>query len=57
MNNICRLLMPVMTAVALLMGMTTSAFADDSAKHIGRDIASIPLFDAHVHYKEPCLSG
>ncbi len=53
MNNICRLLMPVMTAVALLMGMTTSAFADDSAKHIGRDIASIPLFDAHVHYKEP----
>jgi predicted TIM-barrel fold metal-dependent hydrolase len=38
-------------APALLAGGI--AAADDSRQHIGKDAWSLPLFDAHVHYKEP----
>jgi hypothetical protein len=41
------------TAFAVLIGMAVSVSADDSAKHIGKDVEALPLFDAHIHYKEP----
>lgn len=47
--NITTIKPSVLLAAALLS--TAVAFADDQA--IGAAIADIPLFDAHVHYKEP----
>tara|TARA_B100000315_G_scaffold206298_1_gene200599 strand:+ start:1688 stop:2569 length:882 start_codon:yes stop_codon:yes gene_type:complete len=41
------------TVFALSMNMSISGSADDSAKHIGKGVETLPLFDAHVHYKEP----
>jgi len=33
--------------------ITYSALADDNSGYIGDDVEKLPLFDAHVHYKEP----
>ena len=35
------------------MALSFPSFADESEKHIGKGIEALPLFDAHVHYKEP----
>ena len=48
-----RLLMSVVTVFALVASMSVSSSADESAKHIGKGVETLPLFDAHVHYKEP----
>ena len=41
-----------LAALALLAAiLATPAFADDG--HIGEAVHDLPLFDAHVHYKEP----
>ena len=37
----------------LVMGVSAAANADDNHKYIGNDVAGLPLFDAHIHYKEP----
>ena len=41
------------TVFALLINITISSAADESAKQIGKAVENLPLFDAHVHYKEP----
>jgi len=38
------------TGIALLF-LSSSAVADGD--HIGKGAETLPLFDAHVHYKEP----
>ncbi|NKB57584.1 MAG: amidohydrolase family protein [Alphaproteobacteria bacterium] len=38
---------------ALSMTMSFSNTADGSEKHIGKAVETLPLFDAHIHYKEP----
>lgn len=39
---------------AFLVGIgVTVAHADDSGKHIGEAPDQLPIFDAHIHYKEP----
>jgi predicted TIM-barrel fold metal-dependent hydrolase len=40
-------------AVALLVSLSCASFADESDKHIGKGAETLPLFDAHIHYKEP----
>jgi hypothetical protein len=40
-------------ATSLLIGTPVTCSADENAKHIGKDVATLPLFDAHIHYKEP----
>lgn len=32
---------------------TTAARGDDGHRHIGDAISDVPIFDAHIHYKEP----
>jgi Amidohydrolase len=41
------------TVFVLMMTFCTAIFADDREKHIGKGVEALPLFDAHVHYKEP----
>lgn len=53
MKTLHRVLMSGATVCALLTGITVSGFADDGAAHIGEDAETLPLFDAHIHYKEP----
>ena len=53
MKIICRVLISAALTASLLMSLSIPGFADDRAKHIGDGIAALPLFDAHVHYKEP----
>ena len=58
MKITCRGLITGATALSLLLflGTSTSGFADEGAKHtghIGKDVAALPLFDAHIHYKKP----
>ncbi len=53
MKKSCRVLLSGALAASLLMSFSNFVSADDSAKHIGEGIAALPLFDAHVHYKEP----
>lgn len=53
MQTLHRVLMSGATACALLTAMTVSGAADDGAAHIGKDAETLPLFDAHIHYKEP----
>ncbi len=38
---------------ALMLSVSISGSADDAVKHIGNGVETLPLFDAHVHYKEP----
>ncbi len=40
-------------AFVLFMNMSTSSSADDNEKHIGSGAETMPIFDAHIHYKEP----
>jgi len=40
-------------AFALFASTSVSSFAGDRESHIGRGAETLPLFDAHVHYKEP----
>jgi predicted TIM-barrel fold metal-dependent hydrolase len=35
---------------------SASALADDDHGYIGDDVKKLPLFDAHIHYKEPAWS-
>jgi len=35
------------------MTLSFPSSADDREKHIGEDVQALPLFDAHIHYKEP----
>ncbi|MCW9034801.1 MAG: amidohydrolase [Rhodospirillales bacterium] len=53
MRKNCRIRLLKVTVFALLMPLSFSSFADDSEKHIGHGVETLPLFDAHVHYKEP----
>ena len=53
MRFYCRALMSAAAVIALLATISNSSRADESAKHIGKSVESLPLFDAHVHYKEP----
>lgn len=53
MRVLHRILVSGVTACALLAGMTVSGSADDGAAHIGEGAETLPLFDAHIHYKEP----
>lgn len=49
MKWLSRSLVPV-----LLIGMSsTITYADDSGKPIGEAANQLPIFDAHIHYKEP----
>ncbi len=48
-----RILMSGVAAFALSAGMAVSGGADDGAEHIGAAVETLPLFDAHMHYKEP----
>ena len=41
------------TVFALLTTLSCPSFADESESHIGKGVEALPLFDAHVHYKEP----
>ena len=41
------------TTLVLLATMTLPSLAHEHAKPIGDAIKDVPLFDAHVHYKEP----
>jgi len=43
------------TAAVLIMLMTLSfpGSADEVEPHIGEAVQALPLFDAHIHYKEP----
>jgi hypothetical protein len=63
MRTLCRALMSGTAGVALATVLSLPGLADDrpankhpaadSTKHIGDGIETLPLFDAHVHYKEP----
>lgn len=35
------------------MTLSFPSSADDREKHIGEVFQALPLFDAHIHYKEP----
>jgi len=51
-NPIYHILVSSVAGCALAVGMIASALADDT--HIGAEAAArLPLFDAHVHYKQP----
>jgi len=51
-TTIRRFLVSAAAAFSLSAGLTVSTLADDA--HIGPDAAAaLPLFDAHVRYKEP----
>ncbi len=41
------------TFFVLSLSLSVSSFADESHKHIGKGAEALPLFDAHIHYKEP----
>ncbi len=47
--------MRALAAIVAVYGILASAnvTADDNHKHIGDEVNSLPLFDAHIHYKEP----
>lgn len=45
--------LPWVMAFALAMAAPLPAIADDSAGHIGAAADTLPLFDAHIHYKQP----
>lgn len=47
-----RYLFPVFGVISLMLSLTT-ANADGDHEAIGEDVWKLPLFDAHVHYKEP----
>jgi predicted TIM-barrel fold metal-dependent hydrolase len=37
----------------LLMSLSIPSSADENKNHIGKGAATLPLFDAHIHYKKP----
>ena len=45
----------VLAAGATILGLALgfSAMADEAARPIGKDVGTLPLFDAHIHYKAP----
>jgi hypothetical protein len=47
------ILMSGAAAALILTGATAALSADDHGKPIGAAVEKLPLFDAHVHYKEP----
>lgn len=49
----CVRLIPLVAGPALAASLVVSSFADEDHRHIGDGAATLPLFDAHVHYKEP----
>ena len=53
MGKFFRVLMSGATVFALSMTLSLPSSAGDSEKHIGKGVEALPLFDAHVHYKEP----
>ena len=53
MRSIRRVLLSGALVFVLLMNMTTPGSADESSGHIGKGVETLPLFDAHIHYKEP----
>jgi hypothetical protein len=40
-------------ALAIVMCVSPPGFADDGDAPIGEGVHALPIFDAHVHYKEP----
>jgi predicted TIM-barrel fold metal-dependent hydrolase len=40
-------------AFVLSITMAVASFAGENKKHIGKGVDTLPLFDAHIHYKEP----
>ena len=53
MRNIRRVLQLATLGFVLLMNLSIPSFADESSSHIGKGAETLPLFDAHIHYKEP----
>lgn len=43
----------IIGALALALIPQAGTLADDVAKPIGKDVESLPIFDAHIHYKAP----
>ena len=39
--------------IVLGLCVAVNANADDNGEYIGDDVKNLPLFDAHIHYKEP----
>ena len=48
-----RILLSAATAFVLLTNLSLPGFADDAADPIGKGAETLPIFDAHIHYKEP----
>lgn len=53
MRNIRRVLQSGALAFVLLVNLSNPGSADENSKHIGKGAETLPLFDAHIHYKEP----
>ena len=53
MRFFCRVPISGATVIAPVMTLSFPSSADDREKHIGEDVQALPLFDAHIHYKEP----
>lgn len=51
MNHFNQIMRAIIISTVLLAG--TSTMADDTHAPIGDGIDALPLFDAHIHYKEP----
>ncbi len=48
-----RVLLSAATAFVLSASSAPPGLADGPAKHIGKGAETLPIFDAHIHYKEP----
>lgn len=53
MNSLRCILMPAVLAFFPLMDLPVTGAAGDAVKPIGKGAETLPIFDAHVHYKEP----
>jgi predicted TIM-barrel fold metal-dependent hydrolase len=53
LTNLRRILKSAVCVFILSMNMSTPSSADESSKYIGKGAEALPLFDAHIHYKEP----
>lgn len=46
-------LLPQLALIPAVCVSAPPAMADDSHAHIGEAVSELPIFDAHIHYKEP----
>jgi hypothetical protein len=53
MSMSCRVVISAALGFAVLMAVSLPTSAEESEMHIGEAVQALPLFDAHVHYKEP----